>query len=167
MSNVWTSLLPMFSPWLTVRSSEDVPIRDENTSALVLREKPKPRRLLHQHLGQVSIRWTLESRKSERPSEESERPRWRIGETQMKHSRDSSEESKRLTCQGQSPNFDFFPPTIRPCPRRGRTPQSAMSRNIKCFIFYFDRIFYWVNASPWSEDLACCLCKIHLFLPRL
>ena len=162
----------MFSPWLTVRSSEDVPIRDENTSALVLREQPKPRRLLHQHLGQVSIRWTLEVKKprdqgknQRDPGEESERLKWNIPETRVKKPRDSSEESKRLTCQGQSPNFDFFPPTIRPCPRRGRTPQSEMSRNVKsAFIFY---LFYWVNPSHWSEDLVSCLCQINFSLPRL
>ena len=34
-----------------------------------------------------------------------------------------------LTCQGQSPKLDFSPPTIRPWPRKGRTPQSKQTKN--------------------------------------
>jgi hypothetical protein len=32
--------------------------------------------------------------------------------------------SMARTCHGQSPNLDLLPPTIRPSPRIGRTPQS-------------------------------------------
>ena len=34
------------------------------------------------------------------------------------------------TCQGQSPNADFSPPTILPWPRSGRTPQSDNNTTI-------------------------------------
>jgi hypothetical protein len=40
------------------------------------------------------------------------------------------------TCHGQSPNLDLVPPTMRPSPRMGRTPQSA--NQIDIFYFGFE-----------------------------